>query len=269
MSNSGNYFQKEDGTTVPGIPLQTLEEGITSLCDNYHLTSSTLAEGPAYSLAMVVRYALGLSAQGGLICGMVRDTLAGNIAINCLRHLKNAGSDVAILVLGHAKEDSLPTIHDSLRSARAYGMNVEYWNNTEQNELVIDIIQECHNIIFGAADITSSKQGSQQADPFLDACVSILNELSTPVHCVLAPSGVNLETGELVGERLFASSTMALGAPLTSLLQQPDLLGRLYVSDLSLPRSFYSELSEDFPILFDEQPIIPLQIRQSEAESPE
>ena len=269
MSDSGNYFQKEDGTTVPGIPVHALEQGISFLCEKYHLTPAALAEGPAYSLAMVVRYALGLSAQGGLICGMVRDTLAGSIAINCLRHLKNAGSDVAILVLGHAKEDSLINIQDSLRSAEAYGMNVEYWNNTEQNDLVIDIIQECHNIIFGSADITSSKQGSQQADPFLDSCVSILNELSTPVHCVLAPSGVNLETGELVGERLFASSTMALGAPLTSLLQQPDLLGRLYVSDLSLPRSFYSELSKEFPILFDEQPIIPLQIRQSEAERAE
>lgn len=266
MSNSGNYFQKEDGTTVPGIPLHTLERGITLLCEKYHLNPSILAEGPAYSLAMVVRYALGLSAKGGLICGMVRDTFAGSIAINCLRHLKNAGSDVAILVLGHSEEDSLLNINESLRGAKAYGMNIEYWNKDEQNALVIDIVQECHNIIFGAADISRSKRGSPQVDPFLDSCVAILNELSTPVHCVLAPSGVNLETGELEGERLFASSTMALGAPLTSLLQQQDLLGRLYVSDLSLPRNFYSELSEDFPILFDEQPIIPLHIRQGESE---
>ena len=269
MSNSGNYFQKEDGTTVPGIPLRTLEQGITLLCEQYHLTPTTLAEGPAYSLAMVVRYALGLSAKGGLICGMVRDTFAGSVAINCLRHLKNAGSDVAILVLGHSEEDSLVNINESLHSAKAYGMNIEYWNKDAQNELVVDIIQECHNIIFGAADISRPQEGSSQRDPFLDSCVAILNELSTPVHCVLAPSGVNLETGELEGERLFASSTMALGAPLGPLLQQQDLLGRLYVSDISLPRSFYSDVSEDFPILFDEQPIIPLQIRQAESEDGE
>jgi NAD(P)H-hydrate repair Nnr-like enzyme with NAD(P)H-hydrate epimerase domain len=176
---------------------------------------------------------------------------------------------VAILVLGHSEEDSLLNISESLHSAKAYGMNIEYWNKHEQNALVIDIIQECHNIIFGAADLSRSAGGSPQGDPFLDSCIGILNELSTPVHCVLAPSGVNLETGELEGERLFASSTMALGAPLGSLLQQQDLLGRLYVSDISLPRGFYSDVSEDFPILFDEQPIIPLQIRQAESEDGE
>lgn|GEM_PF-821442 len=261
MSHSGKYFQKDDGTRVPTASYQALSNGFLSLRDGFHLSPPALAEGPAYGLAMVVRYALGLSAAGGLICGLVRDTFCGNIAINCLRHLKNAGSDIVILVLGHPEDQPLSYIANALESAKAFGMKVEFWSTTDQNDLVVDLIQECHNIIFGGSDIEFPIAiRPPQEQEFINQSISILNELSTPVHCILAPHGVNLETGEPNGERLFASSTMALGAPLDCLTNHTDLIGRLYLADMSFPRSFYTAIAPEFPILFDEQPIIRLEV---------
>jgi NAD(P)H-hydrate repair Nnr-like enzyme with NAD(P)H-hydrate epimerase domain len=63
----------------------------------------------------------------------------------------------------------------------------------------------------------SARSNEQLATPFLNQVAALLNEMSTPIHCVLAPYGFDLETGAKHGELLYASSTLSLGAPLETL----------------------------------------------------
>ncbi|MCI5065269.1 hypothetical protein MRY87_06060, partial [bacterium] len=237
-------FQTESGIPVPGSSLVALQRGIEELSTHYSLSREVLLEGPAYSFAMVTRFALGLSATGGKCCGIIRDSFCGGIVINCLRHLVNGGSDAGILVLGSA--DSHHHIAGALQSAQAYGIPIEYWEKKEQTAAVQELLSDCHNVLFGTADIdlptssnpTSSK-GDAEGDEMLNEAVQTLNEMSIPVHTVLAPSGFDLHTGERTGELLFASSTLSLGSPLAPLEKYPDLIGRHYLCDLSLPLTYY------------------------------
>jgi hypothetical protein len=159
---SSRMFQREDGALVPSVAFTELQEALSLLQEEYSLPKTSLIEAPAFSLAMVARFALGLSAENGLVCGLVRDTIPGAIVTSTLRHLVNGGASAALLVLEHSEDDSLSTLKPYLQSAAAFGIQVEFWNSGEQNPLVEDLIQQCHNVIYGCARSRLDQMNSSQ-----------------------------------------------------------------------------------------------------------
>ncbi|MCB0328569.1 MAG: hypothetical protein KDD70_02865 [Bdellovibrionales bacterium] len=268
---TSGHFLKDDGSPVPCVSFQQLQQIFSTLQEDHFLSSAQFAEGPGYSFAMVVRFALGLSAEGGLVCAIVRDTIPGAIALSCLRHLVNGGAEAVVLVIEEDPSQEPTVIANALKTVQSYGVNVEHWTSSEQNPLVQGVLGQCHNVLFGTTSIktpdfkTTNFKTPEPPSELMNGAVSLLNEMSTPVHCIVAPQGFDLASGEKNGEYLYASSTLSLGAPLEPLLQREDLLGRHYLADLSIPLSTYQKLLPDCPPPFSEQPVVALHKASAES----
>ncbi len=250
------YFTTERGDAVHGISPDTHEKLLSQLVEEFRILPAQISEAASYSLAMVVRFALGLSAQEGQVCALINQSLSSAVALSCLRHLVNAGCDGVVLILGSEQENashSNAQVAHELQILEHMGVGHVYWESPDQNDGVADVLRNCHNAICGWYTPDNSEQSSLES-----SATDLLNELSTPIHCISAPRGINVETGKREGNPLFASSTLALGVPFKGFPKALDYLGRLYVCDVSFPRALLEAHKINLPTLFSEQPVVRL-----------
>lgn len=239
-------FYDKTGYRFSAVSKQQLLDAREALRREYGLTSIQSAEAASYSLAMVVRFALGLSATGGKVCLLVNDSLAGEVALACARHLFNAGSEPLVIpfcVVSNASEG----LRHQLSILSKMQVKVETMESLPQLGASVD---QAHNLIFA---LFGGKVTSTFA---MDDLVKLLNEARTPIHCVEAPYGVNVDTGQLDDEPLYASSTLSLGAPFKGLYTADDYVGRHYVCDISLTKTLYKAMGDDLTPLFSDQPVV-------------
>jgi NAD(P)H-hydrate repair Nnr-like enzyme with NAD(P)H-hydrate epimerase domain len=271
------YLIKEDGAPVPVVSRAALARGLTECWNSYHLSPLQAIESASFSFAMVVRFALGLSAQDGLVTAIVRPGLAGAVALATLRHLHNSGAESVVIVIdGDSNPVTDSLFAESLKTIQALNIGVQYLQNLDTMPAVEDVCKACHTTLMGIVDPLSS---DKITNPLINSLVEILNDLSTPIHTVIAPYGVNLDSGAITGELLYASSTLSLGAPLSVLVDSKSIkntcddtdapfslkkckaieaAGKLFLADISLPPLVYQGLSPAFPYLFAEQPVVRL-----------
>lgn len=235
------------GTVTPGQHIAMLQE----LTDTFGLRWPQICEAAGYSFTMVVRYALGLSAQGGKVVALASECLAGWVALAAARQLANAGATLhVVLVLDPGK--SSPELEAQVHTLQQMGVPVEHWSFRQDVEQFASLIEESHNVLCGLHG------HPEDVHTVVEAYSAILNELSTPVHCVLCPPGVEAESGTLAANALVASSTLSLGAPLSGLFYAQENAGRHYIADISCPVSLYEKLGLTAGTLFAEQPVTQL-----------
>ncbi len=250
------FFDKT-GYRFSAVSKQQLFDAREALRSDFGLTSVQSAEAASYSLAMVVRFALGLSATGGKVCIVVNDSLAGEVALACARHLYNAGSDPLVVPLC-AVSNAGEGLRHQLSILSRMQVKVETIESLPQLGRSVD---QAHNLIFALF-------GGKVASTFaMDDLIKLLNDARTPIHCLEAPYGVNADTGQLEDEALYASSTLSLGAPFKGLYTASDFVGRHYVCDISLTKSLYKAMGDDLTPLFSDQPVV--QIFPDKAEEEE
>lgn len=246
-------FRDEQGSIFDGISAEEYRSLIDQLQSRHHISPLMAAETAGYSLAMVVRFALGLSAQGGLVCVFLRDSLAGAVALTTLRHLINCGAEGVVLGidLPLEKAESSSVLAPSLAPLSSSGLRYENWHSTKQTGEVVELLENCHNAISGMFSLEDSP------NPFLDHVAETLNELHTPVHSVQAPHGLDVDRGEKAGRPLFSSSTLSLGVPFRGLAEKTDYVGRHYLADISIPPALYEQfLGIQLGGVFSSQPVI-------------
>ncbi|MGE5397134.1 MAG: NAD(P)H-hydrate dehydratase [Chitinophagales bacterium] len=148
------------------------------------------------------------------------------------RHMINSGASVSIMLLGHPDEMT--------RDTRANyeildKMNAKMGSLLERdglNELMLAVLN-CDLIIDAMYGI--SFHGSLGE---LDSkVVRIINWAKKPVIAVDIPSGVEADTGRVLGEAIKATWTVTLAAPKMGLLVDPgqSYTGTLTVADISIP----------------------------------
>lgn len=238
------HFKTKTNIAFPGITPDTRRK-MHGLIRELGITEGQIVEAASYSMAMVVRYALGLSATGGRVCAFVGNSLAGRVALATLRHLVNAGAEGIVLTVSESGD----VIHDELKVLQKMGVPLEMCRDAGGGSSTQKIIESSHNVICGLFEGISDTT-------FASAIVTLLNELSTPVHTVEAPLGVDPFTGTR-DNPLFASSTLSLGAPLIGLSAGAECVGRHYLCDISATTAIYKESgSADLTSLFAEQPVL-------------
>ena len=240
-------FRTDSGTPVPGASSQQLAQIRAALHSDYGVLPCQIAEAASYSMAMVVRYALGLSAAGGEVCGLITDSLSGWIALATLRHLATSGARPVAVLIGDGGSDDLER---QLIPLLKMGVAVSRVDNPGDIELLNDIVAQSHNVLCGLY------QPGLGLGSDLKRIVDILNELSTPIHAIELPLGVDPDSGKVLAGPLFASSTLSIGLPLNGLFAGREYAGRHYLCDSSLPEQLLSEHALQMPILFAEQPVI-------------
>lgn len=200
-------------------------------------------------MAMVVRFALGLSASGGKVCSVAKDNLAGYVALATIRHLVNAGAESQVLLLLDDGGAS-PELTRQVTALEKLGVFLPDPGNAQEMDGFTEFLKSSHNIIFGL------HSPGAPVDEFVTAVSELLNEERTPVHCIEAPPGLNVDDGTALPGALYASSTLSLGAPLQGLSKGKDFVGRHYVCDISFSRALYTKHGSDLTGLFSDQPVI-------------
>ena len=251
----GVFFDKR-GYRFAGVSERQLLDARELLKTEYMLDYGQIAEAASYSLAMVVRFALGLSATGGKVAVLFNDSLAGVVALACARHLCNAGSEVVLIPLCVVSNGSevLKQQVATLTQMRVQMHVPETLGDLERH------MAGSHNLLFAL-------YGGSIASTFAaDDCIRLLNEARTPIHCLEAPYGINPDTGSVEDEPLFASSTLSLGAPFKGLYHASDYVGRHYVCDISLTQELYTNMVDDLSPLFYDQPVVQIFPEKTEEE---
>jgi NAD(P)H-hydrate repair Nnr-like enzyme with NAD(P)H-hydrate epimerase domain len=233
-------FKSKNGKEFAGFSVEAIADLQKNLYD-LGISPLQVAEAASYSMAMVVRYALGLSATGGRVCALVGDSIAGAVALATLRHLVNAGAEGLILTVSKEAKLLVP----QLAPLSKMGVPLEVLSAATS---LGEIAASCHNVIFGLF-------GTTGADSLLQEIVSVLNEQQTPIHTIEAPLGLDLQTGAVSRQALFASSTLSLGAPYSALNPGQECVGRHYLCDISFTQAMYQKYGDDLSPLFAEQPV--------------
>lgn len=245
-------YQTQYGDSVPDCSLDEWRAVLERLLNTDGLSALQLAEGVSYSLAMVVRYALGLSAADGQVTVLESDGFFGWCALATARHLADAGCSVTVGVLDSkkARSNEQNALEKPLRSRSCRILDVD---SAKALQELYAAISSSHNVICGILD------------PITHACPEVytemsvfLNESPVPVHTVGVPTGIDLHTGEITKPPLYSSSTLSLGLPFKLGASAYDLLGRHYLADLQWDLPTYRRLSYTAAPLFREQPVIKL-----------
>ena len=243
-------FSTQDGKEVPTCSFDQWQRITTLGSDDEGLAPLQVVEGCGFSMAMVVRFALGHSANGGNITVFASDSVYGWIVLAAARHLLNAGSSLEIVV----PAARLPTSDNGkrlLRTLAARGASVRLWDAPLWNT-VANIVESSHNVLCGLSDL--EREIGRWTQEFTEQ----MNESAVPVHVVGAPTGLNLDGSTNNRAQLFASSTLSIGLPLEPLSKSPDLLGRHYLADAGWSIAAYRNISFEGPPLFAEQPVVRL-----------
>lgn len=237
-------FKDKTGRTFGGVTIGTLSIIRSKLISEFSLTESEIVEASSYSFAMVVRFALGLSALEGQVGVLVGDCLGGKVALACARHLLNGGALVRVFLPASSESIGSETKR-ALKYLERVGVDITYGITPEELKTALPTF---HNVLCGLFS------GMESANEFAKI-VDVLNDAQTPIHAVEAPLGVNVDTGESLGTPLFASSTLSLGLPLSGLSIGSDYVGRHYLCDTSIPFEIYEDVKVPISSMFSEQPV--------------
>ncbi len=239
-------FQSKSGQQIPALPpdkMKVMWQELKALGVN----QTQVVEAASYSMAMVVRFALGLSAAGGNVCVVAEDSLHGAVALATLRHLINAGANGAVISLT-APAAASPEFALQLLPLSKMGTLFQVSQSAADHGTNESIIAKAHNVLFGV--------DPNSKNSLLSPVIELLNDANAPIHAVDAPFGVDLESGRKSTDALFASSTLSLGAPLLGLFEGRDCVGRHYVTDVSFTKEIYGPENECIGRLFSEQPVV-------------
>lgn len=243
-------FKSKDGFTFSGVTDATLQSLRKAVQDELGISEEQVIEAASYSMAMVVRFALGLSATGGKVCAVVRDSIAGSVALATLRHLVNSGAQAQALLLTEEAALSATFMHQ-VDIVKRMGIPVPDLASPSDVDGFTKFLGEAHNVIFG------THASHNAAEEFLIGLCDLLNEERTPVHCIEAPTGVNPDSGNSLPSALYASSTLSLGAPYAGLFSAHDYVGRHYICDTSITGSIYlRHQCKTLNQLFSDQPVV-------------
>ena len=242
-------FFSTDNLPIPGITPEDFQEIFRITLSDYGISVLQAAENGGFSLAMVVRYALGLSAEGGHSAIIYNDSLAGAVTLAGARHLVNAGASVKLFHIidpGCINAQVQAEINNLLTPLKKMGAEPTDILSHLPPHALHEELPRCHNVILGMGTTDSIKMSY-----FVDA----LNDSPAPIHCVQCPLGLNPILGKPTTNTIFASSTLSLGAPLVGLSEGAEYVGRHYVCDISIPHVVYSERGINYPFLFSDQPV--------------
>jgi len=250
MTNSLTDFRTDEGEAVPSISVEGLRKLIGSLTEEFLIPQHVYIESASLAFSMVVRSALGLTASQASVCALVSDNLSGQICLATLRMLSNAGAQPVVILLDNP--DSLSKETETLLKTldKLEIPLVSQFPTPDLKELE-QLLSQTHAVLCGTSTVLEQPQSTAHSEIY-----SILNEIHTPIHSVLAPPGFCAESQKVQGDALLCSSTLSLGVPLAGLSLAKDFVGRHYLCDIQVPCKKYRELFGLQPGWFARQPVI-------------
>lgn len=195
---------------------------------NFNLSEELLMENAGIAVYDVIKTHGAVEGKLFLIfCGTGNN---GGDGFVVARKLSSSGANVSVFVLGDRSKIAGVS---KLNLERLSAYPVEIFEINAINRIVEISLLKCDAIvdaIFGTGLL-------KEIEGFRKEIINEINMINKPVYSVDIPSGVNGDTGELMGCAVKAKYTITMGLPKRGQFIYPgaDFTGTLYVSHISYP----------------------------------
>lgn len=219
---------------IPQISTDQMVEVDRLMIDKYKIELTQMMENAGRSLAHLARKRFFNGNPHNKDVVILAGTGGnGGGALVCARRLYNYGAKVTIFLTNN--EDIFkPVPAHQLEIAHHMGIPIYQIN-------AISSINSSDLIIDGM--IGYSLKGNPRGGA--EKLILWANSKKTPILALDTPSGLDTMTGKIFNPVIRATATMTLALPKTRLLSDhlKDIVGELYLADISVPPSLYALLS--------------------------
>ena len=227
---------------IPALTTTEMIEVDRLMIEVYGISLIHMMENAGKNLAELALRMLKDSGTGqsvAILCGAGNNGGGGMVAA---RHLHNRGIDVHIIRVGDSPLKEIPA--QQWEILVKMGLRNEPGFNLLGADLIIDAI------------IGYGLKGNPR--PGVAMLIEQINASGKPVLSLDAPSGLDTSSGAPGKPCVHARSTLTLALPKVGLLSKSakDVVGDLYLADISVPPELYTALNLKVKPLFFEDTII-------------
>jgi NAD(P)H-hydrate epimerase len=224
--------------SVPWLSVAQMREVDRLMIDEFAIALEQMMENAGRNLALLARHLLGGDARGRRVLVLAGSGGNGGGGLAAARHLLVAGADVGVVL---AKPERLAP---ATRRQHEILARLGVPTSTDQRpaELLVDAL-----LGYG-----------QQGPPSGEIARLIGEATSAPVLALDVPSGLELETGRLHEPHIRAATTLTLALPKEGLRagDAADVVGDLYLGDISVPPAVYERLGLSFSSPFGRSSLV-------------
>lgn len=226
--------------------VRSLEQAWIKYChENWGMVLMELAGLGASKLLLELME--GMPAAVTVVCGRGNN---GGDGFVVARHLARVGADVSVFMIGSAS-GSKSQSKESLANKRILeGLGVEI-NYLSENDL-----EPLKTSIWETSAIVDAMLGTgtdRLVEGVYASVIEIINSSSRPVLSIDIPTGINSDTGQIMGHAVRAAATATFGSIKPGLLCYPgaEYAGEIRVVDIGLPmpEELPEELRDSLPSL--------------------
>ncbi len=240
-------FPEIPASSVPALTVEQMREVDRLMVEEFSIALLQMMENAGRNLADLAQAMLGGDVTDKAVLALCGRGANGGGGLAAARHLANRGADVQVIT-AHPFHTFFDVPAQQLDALLAMGVSVspaERGWELPGAELVIDAL-----IGYGLA--------GDPRPPISDA-IRLANSHPAAILALDAPSGLDATSGQVFEPCIRAQATLALALPKTGLLSAPrDVVGDLYLADISVPSALYEYLELELPPLFARGPILRL-----------
>jgi len=234
---------------IPIVNTAEMREVDRLMIEKYGIQLLSMMENAGRNLADLSRRLLGGSVHGKQILIAAGKGNNGGGGLVAARHLYNWGAQIAVLI----QTDDLLGVSETQWNILTK-LSLEKRINVE----AIEFLTNDHGDLILDAMIGYGLSGNPRG--WTAKMIKKINLLSVPVIALDIPSGLNATTGKIYDPCIQATATMTLALPKTGLVKSDveQVVGSLYLADISVPDVLYKEMGINVTPLFLNDTIIKL-----------
>ena len=214
----------------------------------YGISEDLLMENAGYASYMAIQKEVGIAGKRfAIFCGVGNN---GGDGFVVARKIHSAGGGAKIFILGDM-EKFKGVARLNLEIVKKLPVEIEQFESTESVRMAVAHSDAVIDAIFGTG-LTRDVQGLYRD------CIGMINKSGKIVFSLDIPSGVNGDTGGIMGTAVEADCTVTFGLPKIGNILYPgyDLCGKLYVTHISFPPALYDH--DTIKVETNEPPGLPL-----------
>lgn len=187
----------------------------------------------------------GMPAAVTVICGRGNN---GGDGLVVARHLLRAGAEVNVFIIGSEKDNYSQDHLINRKIVEAMDVDIYFIDDKDLEPLKASILETS-----AIVDAILGTGLDRNVEGITDEIISIINESARPVLAIDLPSGLNSDTGQIMGNAVQAAATATFGSIKPGLLCHPGTLiaGEIRLIDIGLPmpESLPEEMIDGLPQL--------------------
>lgn len=205
-----------------------------STIGEFGIDSITLMEIAGKHAAESIRESIGNQASGVFVCG--KGNNAGDAFVAARYLAETAGHSVTLMMASGTDSfsDDAQRNYDLLKKLSDYGSDIHFKTDND-NDINIDAL-EWHTFDYAVDGMIGTGLTSELRQPMADF-VDTLNDAGLPIFAMDIPTGLNCDTGEILGTCIRADHTITFGTNKLGfyLADGPSVSGNVTLADLPFP----------------------------------